>query len=93
VLRLARKAHLREDGDAEAERLGIDLGMVTPDKSCVLEGAHPPQARRCRDAGPLSQIDIGHPAVPLQITQDSAVNAIKLATTHEKIPNFGFYFR
>ena len=78
VLRLARQADLGEDGDAEAERRGVEVGVIAADEAGLLERAHAPQAGRRRDAGPLGQLDIGHAAVGLQVAQNVPIDPVEL---------------
>src|SRR5580658_1108161 len=81
-LRLAREADLGEDRDAEAQRLGIDVGVVAPNEAGLLERAHAPEAGRRRDAGALRQIDVGHATGRLQIAQNASIDLVELDAAH-----------
>ena len=56
-----------EDGDAESHRFGVDLGMIALYEARLLQRADPAQAGRCRNPGPLGQVDVSHAAIGLQI--------------------------
>src|SRR6185437_15122560 len=81
-LGLARQPDLGEDGDAEAQILRIDVGMISADEARLFERAHPAQARGCRNASPPGQLDIGHSAIGLQVAQDPAVDLVQLDAAH-----------
>src|SRR5260221_1280054 len=84
-LGLARQPDLGEDGDAEAQQFRIDVGMISADEAGLLERAHAPQARRRRDARALGEIDIGHAATGLQVTQDASIDLVELDAAHRRI--------
>src|SRR5690348_5401378 len=73
-----------KDGDAETEQFRIDVGVISPDESGFLERAHAPEAGRRRDAGALGEIDIGHAAIGLQVTQDASIDLVELDAAHRK---------
>ena len=81
-LGLAAETHLSKHRDAETQRLGIDVGVIPPDKGGLLERTHAALAGRRRDAGALGQIDIGHAAIRLKIAQDPSIDLIKLDSAH-----------
>jgi hypothetical protein len=81
-LGLARQPDLGEDGDAIAQRLGIDVGMIAPDEAGLFESADPPEARRRRYPGATRQVDIGHSSIGLQVAQDSAIDLVELDAAH-----------
>ena len=82
---------MREHGDAVAERLGIDVGVIAADISGLLERAHAAQARRGGNAGAARQLDIGHAAVVLQVPQYPPVDPVEPDVAHgEGAPLQGF---
>ena len=80
-LGLAGQPDKGKDLNGVAEGFGIDIGVVAADDALFLENADTAQAGRRGDAGTLGEVDIRHPAVFLQITQDLAVNRIQLYLT------------
>ena len=83
---LADEAHHREDLHLEAQRAGIDLGVIAPDVAGFLERADPPQAGRCRDADPSRKLDVRHAAVGLKLGENLAVDRIQLVAGHARVP-------
>src|SRR3546814_17879371 len=71
----------------ETKLLRIEVGVIAADEAGLLEGAHPAQAGRRRNAGVRGQFDIGHAAVRLQIVQDPPVDPVHLDTRHRPFPS------
>jgi len=69
-------AHVR--GDAEAERLRVDLGAVAAQHVAFLERADPAKALRRREMNARRQVDVRDPAVALQRFENLAINGVKL---------------
>src|SRR3546814_2218949 len=72
-------------GDAVAELLRVEFGMVAADIAGLFEGAGPPQAGRGGDADPLGEFDIGHAPVGLQVGEDLAVDQVELDALNGKL--------
>src|SRR3546814_16113051 len=70
-LGLAVEADQGEEGDLEAERLGVELGVVALDVAGLLQGAHAPEAGRRGDAGAARQLHVGDPPILLEVLQRS----------------------
>jgi hypothetical protein len=77
---------VREDGDAESHRLGIDLGVVALYEAGLLERPHAAQAGRRGDSGALGEIDIRHPPIGLQIGQDAKIDSVQFGAPHNRSP-------
>jgi hypothetical protein len=75
-----------EDRDAEAHRLGVDLGVIALYETGLLQRPHPAQARRRRNPGAFGQFDIGHPPVALQIGQDAKIDSVQFGAPHNRSP-------
>jgi hypothetical protein len=68
-----------------AKQLLVEQRAVALDVAGLLEGAHPPQAGRRRDADPAGKFHIGDSAVVLEFPQDIAVDGVE-AGRHGKPP-------
>src|SRR3546814_5481136 len=68
-LGLAVEADQGEEGDLEAERLGVELGVVALDVAGLLQGAHAPEAGRRGDAGAARQLHVGDPPIDRKSTR------------------------
>src|SRR3546814_15225227 len=60
-LGLAVEADKGEEGDLEAERLGVERGVVALDVAGLPQGAHAPEGGRRRAAGAARQRHEGEP--------------------------------
>ena len=58
--------------------------MIALDVTGFLQRTHAPQTRGRRDLCPARQLDIGDPAVALQLGEDSQVDGVEFVTLHEK---------
>ncbi len=87
-LGLAGEVHHGEDRHLVAEQLFIEQGAVALDVAGLLEGAHPAQAGRRRDADPAGQLHIGDAAVLLQFLEDFPVDRVELSF-HKGPPRTG----
>jgi hypothetical protein len=67
--------------------------MVALDNAGALQRPDPPQAGRCRNAGALRQLHIGHAAVGLQVAENSPVDTIELCPGHWFPPLAAVYAR
>ena len=82
VVVLAVQGHEREDGDRQAERLGVEARVVALDEARLLESTHAPEARGGRDPHPARQLDIGDAALGLELGKDFSVDLIELVAGH-----------
>ena len=85
-LGLAMQADVREHRHAEAEVIGVELGVVALDVAGLFQRANAAQARRRRDADRLGQPHVRHAAVVLQGRQDAAVDFVELYARHASPP-------
>ena len=83
---LRRKPDLGEDGNVEAERLGIQVGVITEDIAGFLQGPDAPQAWRRRNAGAARQLHIGDSAIGLKVVEDAAVDPVEFDPLHDSFP-------
>ena len=79
---LAVQADQGEHRNAVAQRLGAEVGVVALDDAGAFQSAHAAQTGRCRDAGPLGQLHVGHAAVGLQVAQNAPVDPVELGSRH-----------
>src|SRR3569833_1969621 len=77
-LGLAFQADHREHHDRVAELRRVEIGMIAADHAVFLERAHPPEARRRGQPDALRQLDVGHPALGLQLSQQAPVDRIQI---------------
>ena len=76
-LGLAREMHHGERDHLAAQLLLVEERAIAANVAGLLEGAHPAQAGRRRDADPPCQFDIGHAAILLKLAQDMEVDGIE----------------
>ncbi len=80
--RLVLEADHAEGNQIEAELRAVQHRVIAFDDAGFLELAHATQARRSRDSDPVGELDVGHSAVCLQLTQDLYVDGIEFSANH-----------
>src|SRR5215471_179721 len=80
---LARESDEDETRDFEAERPGVEIGVIALDIARLLERAHAPQAGRRGDLGATRQFHIGDTAIGLELAQYPQIDRVELVMLHE----------
>lgn len=75
---LTFQRHHCKNGDAVAERLGIEIGVIALDDPVILQRTDPAQAGRCRQACTGSKFDVGNTPVMLQVAEYQSISCVKL---------------
>ncbi len=65
--------HLNVSKYIKADPSAIDLGTIAADYTRLFKAPNPSETRRLRETYLARQLDIRHPTVPLQSTQDLAL--------------------
>ena len=81
-LRLAVKPDIGEHGHPEAERLRVDLRVVTENAARPFQRAHAAETGRRRYAGAARELDIGHASAVLEVAEDTKVDPVELDPGH-----------
>src|SRR5690606_4295699 len=76
-LGLALQADHGEDRDREPETRRVEIGVVSADDPGFLQGADAAQARRGGKSHATGQLDVGHPALRVQVREQSPVDAVE----------------
>jgi hypothetical protein len=79
---LTDQTDIGENFDLKAKRAGIDFGVIPFNVSGIFQGPDTAQTRRCRDSDALSEFNVGHSAIGLQLGQDSSIDGIKSCSGH-----------
>jgi len=77
VLSLASQLHHGEHRDRKAEAGGIKVGVISTDHTGLFERTHAAQAGRGGQPDAFGQLDIGHPAVLLQVGENLTIDPIE----------------
>jgi len=84
---LAVQADEGEERHLEAHQFRGQFGVIAPDVSRLLQGAHAAQARRRGNPRALGEVHVGHAPVALQILEDFQVDPVESVSTHASFLN------
>ena len=82
ILVLALEADLHDDGDAQAERLATDAGLIAFDHAPLFERADASCDRGRRQRNALGKLDLAQTPVLEQGAEDRAIQRVKLSFFH-----------